>query len=104
MKRAFCIAGIVLAVVLLSEHAHAQGVGFTVDDIVARLQRTADIFAQRMEPYALEVFGFLAAIDLVLTFAFSWASDENWIAKLAREILILGFYLALIQNGVRWAQ
>lgn len=77
-----------------------------LDTIKNMFRDNANNWATVLQGYAVRVFWILAAIDfawMAIALGLSLGDFTDFVAVTVRKILFLGFYLALLQNGLDWA-
>ena len=77
-----------------------------LDTIKNMFRDNANNWANVLQGYAERMFWILAAIDfawMAIALALSLGDLTDFVAVTVRKILFLGFFLALLQNGLDWA-
>lgn len=101
-RAAFALsAGVLLA----AAPALAQSVN-VLDQVVSQFQTTAAGWQGTLRSFALTSFYILALVELtwsIARLAIGRADFSEWMGELVRQIMFLGFFLALLQNSVTWS-
>jgi len=98
--RCFALLAVLLAGVT-SAHADAPYLDTVADQYKAAADRWSTLFFR----YANGLFWLLAAIDFAWTgirLALRGADIQEFVSDLVREILLIGFFFALLANGTTW--
>ena len=93
------------AVLLATAPALAQS-PLVLDQVVSQFQSTAAGWQGTLRSFALNTFYILATIELawsIARLALGRADFSQWLGEVVRQVMFLGFFLALLQNSVTWS-
>lgn len=101
-RTALALASVIL---LATAPAVAQS-PMVLDQIVSQFQATAAGWQGTLRSFALTSFYILALVELAWSLsrlALGRADFSEWLGELVRQIMFLGFFLALLRNSVTWS-